>query len=272
MSIRHDFEGPHQGDLTIVDEHGTADGPVLVYLHSEWGAFEEPPLSGELLESSRVLVVHLPGWGVSTSVRPASSLADMALAVWWALDRLETGVARLVGHGIGATLAVEMAAAQPGRVESLALMTPWGMFDEADPGADMFALLPRDLAPLIYADPNGPVAAAHLPKPADAHETGLAVIRRVQVLGAASNYLFPIPDTGIAERLYRLAHVPVLLLWGAQDGVVPSSLAARWTEHLPHARSVVVQDAAHMLPYESADARKLVLEFTGAANPPVRSA
>ncbi|WP_214106066.1 alpha/beta fold hydrolase [Acrocarpospora catenulata] len=259
--MRHTFEGPHSGDVTVVDELGTSTGPVLVYLHSEWGAFEEPPLPGELLDGNRVLVVHLPGWGVSTSVRPAAGLPDLALVVWWALDRLDVGEIRLVGHGIGATLAAEMAAAQPGRVGSLALLAPWGMFDEADPGADMFALLPRDLNPLIYADPDGPVATAQQPRPADAHETGLAVIRRVQMLGTASNYLFPIPDTGIAERLYRLAEVPVLLVWGARDGVVPPSLAALWTGYLPHARSEVVQDAAHMVPYESADARKLILEF-----------
>ncbi|MEO3862338.1 alpha/beta fold hydrolase [Acrocarpospora sp. B8E8] len=263
--MRHTFEGPHQGDVTVVDEHGTPGGPVVVYLHSEWGALEEPPLSGELLDGARVLVAHLPGWGVSTSVRAASSLPDLALTLWWALDRLEVGAVRLAGHGLGATLAAEMAVAQPARVDALALMAPWGMFDEADPGADMFALLPRDLNPLIYADPEGPVAAAQQPRPADAHETGLAVIRRVQVLGAASNYLFPIPDTGIAERLYRLAGVPVLLVWGARDGVVPPSLAGLWSDHLPHARSEVVADAAHMVPYESADARKLVGEFlTGA--------
>lgn len=144
-----------------------------------------------------------------------------------------------------------MGVQQPSRTTALVLATPFGIFDDEHPGVDMFGLMARDVQRHLYADPTGPVALAHNPPSADAYEQGLAAIRRVQTLGAASNYLFPVPDTGIAARLYRVAGVPTVLLWGGRDGVVPADSARGWTRLLPEATSEVVPEAAHMLPYES---------------------
>jgi pimeloyl-ACP methyl ester carboxylesterase len=79
----------------------------------------------------------------------------------------------------------------------------------------------------------------------------LAAIRRAEVLGEAGRYLFPLPDTGIENRLYRLAATDVRLLWGEHDGVVPTGISERWTATLPSAKSSVVAGSAHMLVYET---------------------
>ncbi|MFC5750990.1 alpha/beta fold hydrolase [Actinomadura rugatobispora] len=265
MTENHTLAGPHGDGRIVVQEEGDPSAPVLVFLHSEFGAYDPLPLSEAVLASRRVLQVHLPGWGVSTCDRPFGSLAEMSLALWWALDALGVGRVSLFGHGIGGTVAAEMAAGQPQRVRAATLVAPFGMFDEENPGADVFGLLPRDLVPSVYADPRGEVHAAHFPPPADAHEVGLATIRRVQVLGEASNYLFPIPDTGIAARLYRLAGVPVQLLWGGLDGVVPPELEKLWVEHLPHAESTVLDGVSHMAPYETPEVSAAMLDFQARA-------
>jgi pimeloyl-ACP methyl ester carboxylesterase len=194
--------------------------------------------------------VHLPGFGVSPGGDRFDGIGDLASVVWWALEQLGLDRPVLAGHGLGATLAAEMAIQQPTAVAHLALATPFGLFDVDDTGVDVFALIPKDLQPHLYADPASELVLRHFPPAADAYERGLSAIRRVEVLGSTSRYLFPIPDTNVAARAYRLSAVPTTIWFGAADGVVPPSLAFGWSAAVPHADVRTVDGVAHMLPYE----------------------
>lgn len=251
---RIELSGPHAGGTLVLDEAGTEDGPVVLWLHSEWGTYDDPPVDASVLDRARVITIHQPGWGLSTGEDHLLALTDVALLYWWAADQLELTEPMVVaGHGIGAVIAAEMAIQHPHRVSSLLLAAPFGIWDDTIGGEDFFALMPRDVAEFMYADTNGPVAASQFPPAKTAHEKGIAGIRRAQTLGPASRYLYPLPDTGVAERLYRLADTEVTLIWGAHDGLAPIALADRWTEYVPHARLVRVDDAAHMVVYECDD-------------------
>lgn len=253
MTRRSTIEGPLRDVRFVVDEYGRADGPTVVWLHGVWGELDGgPPVGDEVLDTARVLVVHLPGWGESEGVERFERLESLATGCWWLFDELGIGSVCLAGHGIGATLALELAIQQPARVTGLVGAAPFGLCDADDPGVDFFALLPKQLLPHLYVDAEGELVSRHFPPAADPHGKGLQAIRRVQVLGAASRYLFPLPDTGIASRLYRLAGVDTTLLFGAQDGLIPASTVARWGEVLPGAAVHVDDQAAHMLPYETA--------------------
>ncbi len=264
---RHEFEGPMDGVTFVVDESGRPDGPVLVWLHGTWGQVDDLPIGGAA-DDARVLSLHLPGWGESDGVESFKTLPDLALGCWWALDQLDAHDVTLVGHGIGALLGIELAAQQPDRVRAVVAAAPFGMVDERDPGADFFALLPPDLMPHLYADPQGDLPARHFPPPVDAHDKGLSAIRRVVVLGAASRFLFPLPDTGVKRRLYRLAGTPVDLVFGAQDGLIPAATRDLWSAAMPDAEITVVEDAAHMLPYESDAVARIVEQRVAAAAAP----
>lgn len=239
------------GVAVAVDTAGNAEAePVVVWLHSEWGTFDEPPLSAGVLDRARVLVLHQPGWGVSTGDQHLPSLSDVALTYWTVLDRLGLGPVLLAGHGIGATIAAEMAVQQPERVRAAVLAAPFGLWEDEVGGEDIFALMPKDVVPHLYADVDSELRTRHFALSSDPHERGLAGIRRAQTLGPASRYLYPLPETGIRARLYRMADVPVELVWGAGDGVVPVAMADLWESLLPGANKVVVPDAAHMVAYE----------------------
>lgn len=250
MSRREIVAGPN-GSTFAVERAGSGEA-VVVWLHSEFGAFSDPPVAAGALGRGEVLTLHLPGWGISErGGARIDTLPELGLALWFVLDELGVGTAVLAGHGIGATIALEMAIQQPQRARAVVAAAPFGIVDASDPGVDMFALLTPDLLPHLYADPDGDLVKHHFPRPADPHERGLAAIRRVEVLGEAGRYLFPLPDTGIENRLYRLATTDVHLLWGERDGVVPSAISERWTETLPSAKSSVVPGSAHMLVYET---------------------
>lgn len=245
------IQGPLDGLTFVVERSAGAGGPTVVFLHSEMGAFGPAPVGEAFRASHEVVSLHLPGWGESTGIEHFDNPGEFAVALWWAVERIASEPVVLVGHGLGAALALEMAIMQPKAVRGLVLSNPFGMFDEAYPGVDIFALMPKDVMPHVYADPNGPVMAAHYPAPTDAYERGLQAIRRVEVLGSASRFVFPLPDTNIVKRAYRIADVPMSLVFGERDGVVPPEMAHNWSKVFPSASVRTVAGTAHMTPYES---------------------
>ena len=248
---REVIDGPLPGLSFMIDRSGGTNGPTVVFLHSEMGSFGHAPVGEEVRANHDVVALHLPGWGESTGIEHFDTTSEFAVALWWAVEQLADEPVVLVGHGLGAALAAEMAILQPKSVRGLVLSNPLGMFDEAYPGVDIFALMPKDVMPHVYAVPNGPVMAEHYPAPADAYERGLQAVRRVEVLGSASRFVFPLPDTNIVKRSYRIAHVPMTILFGERDGVVPAEMAHNWSSVFPAAKIRTVEGTAHMTPYES---------------------
>jgi pimeloyl-ACP methyl ester carboxylesterase len=41
--------------------------------------------------------------------------------------------------------------------------------------------------------------------------------------------------------------MPVLLVWGIQDPVIPMSVLHRWQQEYPHATTYEIEDASHFL-------------------------
>ncbi|MFM8867395.1 MAG: alpha/beta fold hydrolase [Ilumatobacteraceae bacterium] len=248
---RQVIDGPLPGLSFVVDRTENRGGPLVVFLHSAWGAFGDAPLGEEVMSTMDVATVHLPGWGLSKGIEHFDDISELALAMWWAVEQLSSEPVVLVGHCLGGAVAAEMAITQPTKVRGMVLSNSFGFFNSDYPGADIFGLLPKDVMHLVYLDPSGSVATTHYPSPTDAYERGLMAIRRVEVLGAASRFIFPLPDTNIAKRAYRLATVPMTVLFGETDGIVPSDLAFEWSAAFPHAQVKTIAQTAHMTPYES---------------------
>jgi pimeloyl-ACP methyl ester carboxylesterase len=72
-------------------------------------------------------------------------------------------------------------------------------------------------------------------------------------LGMAGKILFPIPNRRLSKRLYRLT-APTLVLWGAEDSLIPPVYARRWQELVSGATVEILPQAGHMLPYERPEA------------------
>ena len=233
------------------DVSDLVDRPTVVWIHGEFGSFDDPPLNDVLKSSVNLINLHLPGWGKSVGGESFDQINELATAMWWLLEEITVNKVLLAGYGLGATVAIEMAIQQPVRISGMVFGSPFGMFSESDPGVDIFALMQRDLLKEIYADPKSELVKRHFPSSEDGYERGLIAIRRVEVLGAASRYIFPIPDTNIRSRSYRLAKIPMTILFGRSDGVVPFSLSELWQESFPHAEISILEGAGHMLAYET---------------------
>jgi pimeloyl-ACP methyl ester carboxylesterase len=79
----------------------------------------------------------------------------------------------------------------------------------------------------------------------------------------ASKILFPIPNRGVAKRLYRV-RARTLVLWGAQDRLLLPVYAERWASLIADSKLHVVENAGHMVPYEQPEEfARAVREFLG---------
>ena len=110
------------GTTFVIDCRGDAGGLDVVWLHGEFGVLDAPPGLERIADHGRVLEVHLPGWGVSEGGDRFDRIEELALATWWAIDRVGVDRPIIAGHGFGGTLAVEMAIQQPLRVAALVLL------------------------------------------------------------------------------------------------------------------------------------------------------
>src|SRR2546422_394766 len=129
-----------------------------------------------------------------------------------------------------------------------------GRWRDEHPTPDIFALLPSQLAELLFDDPQKGQAlltgGADLADMEALKEFYLVSQRR---LAMAGKILFPIPNRRLSKRLYRLT-APTLILWGAADRLIVPAYAARWKALIPGAGLVTIDGAGHMLPYEQPEA------------------
>jgi len=229
-------------------------GAPVVFFHGAGGLLADNPFLDQLAQRYHVFAPEWPGYGESTGEELLDDMLDFALHGWDVIDALGLSRPHLVGHSMGGMIAAEMACLAPRDLDKLALVAAAGLWMDEHPIPDIFALLPFQLAELLFDDPQKGQAlltgGADLADMEALKEFYLVSQRR---LAMAGKILFPIPNRRLSKRLYRLT-APTLILWGAADRLIVPAYAARWQALIPAARVEMVEGAAHMLPYERPEA------------------
>jgi pimeloyl-ACP methyl ester carboxylesterase len=227
------------------------DGEPLGFLPGLGGAVRWTPFLERLAQRRRVIVASPPGFPGSEGHDILDERLDWVVALIDLLEAAGLDGHDLVGVSVGASLAAEAAAVGRGLVRRLVLVSPFGFFDEQEPTADVFAQRPRDQVKLLT---NGPVEAFEeafaCPQGADPAEWE---IERVRAMEAAARWLWPLGDTRIGKRLHRVA-VPTLLVWGAEDRVIPVSYAKRFESAIAGPTTLhSIARAGHMVDLDQPD-------------------
>ena len=217
---------PVNGALCRVWEAG--QGEPLGVLGGLHGFPRWTPFLARLAEQRRVIVPSLPGFPGATGHDQLDDLPDWVAATHDLLEGADLRGADLLGLSVGGALAAEVAAFAPGFVRRLVLVSPFGLFDEVEPVADVWAQRPEELPALLAAHPERVLETLAVPDGADAVEWQ---IEQVRAMEAAARLLWPTGDRGLRKRLHRI-RVPTLLVWGEADRVVPPSYAKRFAAGL----------------------------------------
>jgi pimeloyl-ACP methyl ester carboxylesterase len=261
-----------RGGRTKVRVYEGGSGEPLLYLHGAGGLLPDDPFLAALARRFRVAAPLLPGYEDSEGADALHGMLDVTL---WAFDVVEAlgwGRPLVAGHSMGGMIAAEMAALCPRDVARLALLAPAGLWLDAHPIPDLFATLPFELPALLFHDQalgtklltggllgeggsaaNAVDFAALLQRFEDASFLQKFLLDQARRLGTAGKILFPIPERGLSERLYRVT-AKTVLVWGESDRLIVPAYAEAWRRALPHAELVRVAEAGHMAPYEKPDA------------------
>ena len=230
---------------------GGGDRSPLIFLHGFGaGAFVWEPMQAAFADERPTLAYWLPGHGRSSDADGTGSAGHMARAITHDLRRRGIGRAHFVGHSMGGAVAAKIALGDPHLAASLTLLAPGGFGPEMNHRLLGRYALAREPDALMAALENMFGWNAEIP---DELVAGLAEARRVP--GAAER-LQTILSAILVERdglvtqgtigrdvLSRLT-MPVKVLWGTQDRVLPTRQAHRLP---PLFAAHVFEDTGHML-------------------------
>jgi pimeloyl-ACP methyl ester carboxylesterase len=219
------------------------DGEPIAFLAGVGGLPRWTPFLQRLARTRRVIAPSLPGFPGADAIGRLDDHLDWLLATHDLLAAAGAQGADLIGVSVGAALAADVAAVWPASARRLVLVSPLGLFDAADPSADIFAQPAAGLGALLCRDPAAFEAHVALPDGADPVEW---TVQQVRAQAAAARLLWPVGDTHLARRLPRVTQ-PTLLVFGGADRVLPSGYRRRFQEALPQARLEVVAGAGHLV-------------------------
>ncbi len=223
-------------------------GPVLGFLAGYGGLPRWMPFLDELAKTRTLIVPSLPGFpGGDRGHTILDTHLDWLLAVRDTLDKAGLAGADLAGSSVGASLAAEVAALWPDTVRKLALIAPFGLFDEKNPPTDPWAQRGDAVPGLMCADPEIWKAMKAMPEGANSIEWPIEQVRANE---AAARIFWPLGNTRIEKRL-RLIKAPTLLLWGEQDRIMPRDYAEIFAKGIAGPTTTkIVAGAGHLAEHD----------------------
>ncbi len=228
------------------------NGPKVGFLAGLGGLPRWLPFLDLLAKTRTVVVPSLPGYpGGGTGHSVLDTHLDWVLAVRQLLDKAGLAGADLIGASVGGAFAAEIAAIFPGHVKKLALLAPFGLFDEADPATDPWAQRRDAVAGLMCADAEKWSALVSPPEGANSVEWPIEMVRASE---AAARAFWPLGATKLEKRLGLIA-APTLLLWGEKDAVIPRSYAQKFAAGIDGGTRIeTVPGAGHLAYLDSPEA------------------
>ncbi|MGB0096710.1 MAG: alpha/beta fold hydrolase [Solirubrobacteraceae bacterium] len=251
-------------------------GPVLLLIHGiagtykNWEAVIEP-----LARRYTVVAPDLPGHGGSAPGAGDYSLGALAIGLRDLLITLGHERATLVGHSLGGGIAMQLAYQFPELTERLVLVSSGGLGPEVSPvlraaalpGADLFIAATAKTASKAGAAVARGLGVVGLRPSPDVAEVarGYASLsdraRRAAFLATLRSVInWGGQSVDASDRLYLNAGIPVLIIWGERDPIIPVGHGERAHEAFAGSRLEVFEGVGHLPQLESPGRFVAVLE------------
>lgn len=243
---------------------GPRTAPVLMLIHGSNASIQTwEPWADRLGKRYRVVRFDLPGHGL-TGPSPSRNYSSAAFVDVVEKVRAKLGIPKMVlaGNSMGGGVAWHYALSYPEHLTGLILVDASG---QPDPGAKSaplafrIARMPvlRDLAAMIT--PRSLIAESLPDAYSDKSLATDAVIDRYwELLRYPGNRIATIdrfstkPDYATPGKLARIT-TPTLILWGAEDNLIPASSGKWLADRIPGSQLIVYPRTGHVPMEERAD-------------------
>jgi pimeloyl-ACP methyl ester carboxylesterase len=273
----------HGRQLTYVQ---AGSGPVLLLIHGmggsldNWRAVIEP-----LARQHTVVAPDLPGHGGSATGGGDYSLGTLASGLRDLLVALGHERATLVGHSLGGGIAMQFSYQFPEIIERLVLVSSGGLGPElspilraaALPGADLVLGATAGLASNVGGALARGLAVVGLRPKTDVAEIarGYASLADRDRRAAFLATLRGVIDTNgqrihAGDRHYLAEGIPILIIWGDRDRMIPLHHGQNAHEAIPGSRLEVFEGVRHLPQLEAPGRFIAVLERFIAETEPAR--
>ena len=240
--------------LLAIDDSGQGDALVLVHglatTRQIW-TLVVPALA----LTRRVVTLDVPGFGESPPAGPGFELDAVAQRIARGLSaRGVRAPFDLVGHSLGAGIALTLAAARPRSVRRLVLVAPAGLTEIPRPAAAVLALASDGL--LAARRRAGPLADLRwgrraLLALAAADGASISPTQARLMIGASAGAQRTAPALAAITRanlrpMLEQTTVPLGVIWGVQDRTIPARNVALVRAARPDVRVAMIERAGHV--------------------------
>jgi pimeloyl-ACP methyl ester carboxylesterase len=265
---------------------GGGEGPVLLLVHGMAGSCENwRDVIEPLARRHTVIAPDLPGHGTSAGGPGDYSLGSLASGLRDLLLALGHERATLVGHSLGGGIAMQFSYQFPEMVERLVLVSSGGLGPEVSPilraaalpGADLFIAATASTGQKVGGAIGRGLAAIGMKPAADVAEVArgyasLAEPRRRKAFLATLRSVVGTEGQRVSasDRLYLAEEVPLLIVWGARDPIIPARHGEDAHRALPGSKLEIFEGAGHMPQLEQSGRFIAVLDRFLADNEPAQ--
>jgi len=260
MNVHYRDEGPPLDSLPIVLLHGTGSS---LHTFNDWTA--------ALKKDKRVVSMDLPAYGLTGPFPDRNYSVDHYVRF---LEEFlaSRGIQRCVlgGNSFGGLIAWRFTLKRPAMVDKLILIDAAGYPKEStsEPIAFKMARIPVLNKILTFITPRFVVKSSIQNVYADQSKISEALIDRYFDLtlrsGNRQAFVDRIKVAYDSSYLAQIQHIqqPTLVLWGAQDALIPMASAYRFHDDLPNDTLVILKNSGHVPMEESpGESLKAVLSF-----------
>jgi pimeloyl-ACP methyl ester carboxylesterase/CRP-like cAMP-binding protein len=258
------------GQPIYIWEQGPADAPIAVLIHG-WSSssFTWAPLLPVLSKRYRCLALDLPGFGQSPAPKTPPTIRDYAELVAQVIATFSREKSVLVlGHSMGGQIAATLALHHPMLVEQMVLLNP-AMSGRLSTRVKML-LAPHVLAErypfmewLIYVLAQTPLDYTdYLLKPtsfAERAQVSAADYQRIREdarrrgQGKVRAACYGAMKQGDLRGQLGTIEPPALVIWGAEDNIVPLRDAGAVAEEWSRADLRLIPNAGHWPQFEQTE-------------------
>lgn len=280
---------PHLQHVTV---HGhrrayvrTGSGPVVLLLHglgcdhTTWA-----PVMESLARTHTVIAPDLLGHGSSDKPRADYSVGGYANGMRDLLTVLGVDSATVVGHSFGGGVAMQFAYQYPERTERLVLVGSGGLGPDVSPAIraittpgfhQVMGLLSAPGLRHVTTATLRLLARSRMPQARDLGEVAdiYDSFKDPRTRAAIRHVVRAVVDwrgqiVTMSDRAYLTEAMPMCVIWGADDMVIPVSHASNASALAPSARIEVVPNAGHF-PHRDHPERfvKIVRDFMRSTEP-----